>query len=271
MCMSASAAWYVCGAFQGWDAGTAVEMKAMGEGKYELTLDKMKAGFKIIDAQAWGGVELGAPEGTKVDVNNPDGFQLTNENGKDITFSAGDVIKDVTLGLDESTMKLYVYGEYVYEIPTLYLCGNWMGNDTWAQNDLTLMNQNGSIFTKNYTLEVATYESKVSAEGWAPQWGWYEAPEANLSLENPVVGVDKKGDSDPGNIKIDVLEAGEYTFTFDYDANTLAMSKASGIESIDVDNNVAPVYYNLQGVRVNNPENGLFIKVCGKEVTKVIR
>lgn len=46
-----------------------------------------------------------------------------------------------------------------------------------------------------------------------------------------------------------------------------------GVADLTADNNEnAPVvYFNLQGVRVDNPENGLFIKKQGNKVTKVIR
>ncbi len=44
----------------------------------------------------------------------------------------------------------------------------------------------------------------------------------------------------------------------------------SGIEDITVADTNAPVeYYNLQGVRVENPANGLYIKRQGKTATKV--
>lgn len=39
---------------------------------------------------------------------------------------------------------------------------------------------------------------------------------------------------------------------------------------ISSESNEAPVYYNLQGVRVANPENGLYIKVVGEKATKVL-
>ena len=47
-------------------------------------------------------------------------------------------------------------------------------------------------------------------------------------------------------------------------------STETGVESIEINENVAPVYYNLQGVKVANPENGVFIKVQGSKATKVI-
>jgi len=44
-----------------------------------------------------------------------------------------------------------------------------------------------------------------------------------------------------------------------------------GVEGIAVDNTNAPVeYYNLQGVRIENPTNGLYIRRQGSDVTKVI-
>lgn len=44
----------------------------------------------------------------------------------------------------------------------------------------------------------------------------------------------------------------------------------TGIDDIVAGDDTAPVYYNLQGVRVDNPENGMFIKVQGGKTSKVI-
>lgn len=49
----------------------------------------------------------------------------------------------------------------------------------------------------------------------------------------------------------------------------IKVSDPSGIESAVTDNSNAPAeYYNLQGVKVNNPENGLYIVKRGNKVTK---
>ncbi|MDE5657219.1 MAG: hypothetical protein K2I19_09145, partial [Muribaculaceae bacterium] len=54
---------------------------------------------------------------------------------------------------------------------------------------------------------------------------------------------------------------------FNLDLNALFAS----VGNVAVDDANAPVeYYNLQGVRVQNPENGLYIRRQGKNVTKVI-
>ena len=44
----------------------------------------------------------------------------------------------------------------------------------------------------------------------------------------------------------------------------------SGVANIELDETAAPVYYNLQGVRVANPEKGLYIVVKGNKSSKVI-
>lgn len=49
----------------------------------------------------------------------------------------------------------------------------------------------------------------------------------------------------------------------------VAEKDKSGIEGIEADNNAPVEYFNLQGVRVANPENGLYIRRQGAEVSKV--
>ena len=45
--------------------------------------------------------------------------------------------------------------------------------------------------------------------------------------------------------------------------------KTTGIENIEINENGSVVYYNLQGVKVANPENGVFIRVQGGKASKV--
>ena len=55
----------------------------------------------------------------------------------------------------------------------------------------------------------------------------------------------------------------------------LDLSSFAGIEDITIsdaaDANAPVEYFNLQGIRVENPENGLFIKRQGSKAEKVIR
>ena len=70
----------------------------------------------------------------------------------------------------------------------------------------------------------------------------------------------------------------KYTVTLSYNGNTdktftLNFQKSAnvGINGIE-EENAAPVYYNLQGIRVDAPQDGqIYIKRQGNKVMKVIR
>lgn len=47
-------------------------------------------------------------------------------------------------------------------------------------------------------------------------------------------------------------------------------NSTGAVENLEVENNAAPEYFNLQGVRVANPENGLYIVRRGTTVSKVM-
>ena len=44
----------------------------------------------------------------------------------------------------------------------------------------------------------------------------------------------------------------------------------TGIDGIDADNDREAVYYNMQGIKIENPTHGLYIRVCNGKSTKVI-
>ncbi len=71
---------------------------------------------------------------------------------------------------------------------------------------------------------------------------------------------DVKGQSKPVTLKFDKMP---YSHNFE-------MYQVTGIEDITVDENAPVEYYNLQGVRVENPANGLYIRRQGNKATKVL-
>ncbi len=82
---------------------------------------------------------------------------------------------------------------------------------------------------------------------------------------------------------------GTYTITYQYTKNdelttdvrefaadqevafiTFSDDTITGIDGINADNNAPVEYFNMQGIRVANPENGLFIRRQGNKVEKII-
>ncbi len=60
-----------------------------------------------------------------------------------------------------------------------------------------------------------------------------------------------------------------YLFAFEPETLALTVTMTSGVADIEAAEDVPAVYYNLQGVRVANPANGLFLEVRGNQVRKV--
>ena len=96
------------------------------------------------------------------------------------------------------------------------------------------------------------------------KWGASVTPTAD---KNPEVGarVIVKGDLINYNGTAKEVNAGNEIVSYE------APGSFDGVEDIVADDANAPVeFYNLQGVRVANPENGLYIRVQGKKATKVL-
>jgi hypothetical protein len=66
------------------------------------------------------------------------------------------------------------------------------------------------------------------------------------------------------NVSLSTASEGGYTVT------TTVQETSAGVEEVNVEaSDVAPVYYNLQGMRVDNPEHGIYIRCRGNKVDKV--
>lgn len=159
--------------------------------------------------------------------------------------------------------------------------------------DISVFNKYDEPITLTYEFyRVSPSVDEVSAN---PAFGGYQGCVGGTCIsgkDGEIGGGEKYWDLDPENsLTVDfecidatdlapktvafvykVMEGGEAvaTFTvnvdFTYEKDTTTTASVSGIGA---DSSEA-VYYNLQGVRVANPEKGLFIKKQGSKTTKVI-
>ncbi|MDE5843072.1 MAG: starch-binding protein [Muribaculaceae bacterium] len=63
---------------------------------------------------------------------------------------------------------------------------------------------------------------------------------------------------------------GIYSVTADLDKMKVSLSTSTGVEVFPIDIVKAPVYFNLQGVRVDNPKSGIYIRVHDGKSSKVV-
>lgn len=166
----------------------------------------------------------------------------------------------------------------------LYLMGN-LAQGSWQTNVGIEMTKDGNKYTaKDVQLVAVTGETKAfftfvttlssSSSDWdtvngSDRYG-AKSNDAPISvggsapMQQFVAGVNA---SSAYSWSVD---PGTYNVTADFDTMTATVSKSTtGIGRITGDPaSETPVYYNLQGVKVDEPHNGLYIVVRGSEVTK---
>lgn len=102
-----------------------------------------------------------------------------------------------------------------------------------------------------------------------------------------IVFIDKFRKDIPAGARIEIskeyafdLTPGSYSVRFENVAGkaisgtfplVIVEDPSSGVNSIESDTNTEPVYYNLQGIRVEKPTRGIYLMRSGNTVTKVVR
>lgn len=151
----------------------------------------------------------------------------------------------------------------------LYLVGSIAGlPEAWGDGFIEsheMKTTDGVIYTIENVQFAMGDLFKIAGSGWSPNIG-----AGNEAQVYPGREITLAKGSNPANLEVKVPYTGVVSYNFETDA--FIFGALAGIEGVEIDAaNVAPVYYNLQGVRVENAENGLFIEVRGNKAVKVIK
>lgn len=167
---------------------------------------------------------------------------------------------------------------------SLYILGNLEGAAGWSTTPGTgkAMTANGSVYTADGVKfvtaagETLCYFNLTDYVGssWddlnmnANRYGSATEGEA-VTLNSPSTIVKYANNVDASGCLSWTVPAGTYSVKADLSSMKLTVSTAAGIQVETVDDSAEAVYYNLQGVRVDQPAQGVYIKVSGNKATKV--
>ena len=244
-------------------------------------------------ASTWPGVAMTKADGNIWKYEVPEGTT-------GILFNAGD--GDATKTPDMTFVAGHLYdkngdkGEYISggdepnppvggDAPAaLYILGNLDGSQ-WDTSAGVAMTKEGNTFVaKKVKLVPAaeaiddycyfTFVTAIGADWDAVNMGGdrYGAPAKDTPL---TPGTESPMTKYTLNVNASAAEswkipAGTYDITADFANMTVkATTSTSGVDEVEAaDSDILPIYYNLQGVRVDNPAPGLYIVVRGSKVTK---
>ena len=190
-----------------WDPVDAFTYQGGGIYQAKISLTAGDYSFKIAGSDWDGSVNLGAPD---------TGGEMT-EGEAIITKSYGDNLS-ITLGLDGTyifeldasdtiTPTLTVKNEDPFLGTTIYLRG---GMNSWGETD-GMTHIGGGIYQGTFNISADTHSFKLASSDWSTvNLG---APEADIAMVEGVTQLLLSGSSD--NFSMEVVAAGDYTFTFD--------------------------------------------------------
>lgn len=155
----------------------------------------------------------------------------------------------------------------------LYIIGGPAG---WSDNDRYKFETTDHI---HFWLDItednripANQGFKISNSSWAPY---------NLGTAAPLVAGNSyqftptedqckmSADYSNGTIYCRIGNTGAAEVIFHNGLKEHTVPIVSGIDNIEIDSNIEPEYYNMQGIRVDNPRTGMYIKRTGNKVSKV--
>ena len=216
-------------------------------------------------------------------IDAPGDYNAT-ENGKNWTIN---LEGKMTFTYNPTTLLLSVTGGSQSPVGTpekVYLIGNF-GDTHWSTADPVEMTKDGDKFSVEAELKAAGtdtedgYFSFVTAKG--AEWDDVNGSDrygAKTKDEAITVSTDVEYEKFAAGVNASAanswkLKAGKYVFTIDFEKGVVRVEPktSTGVENISAAGEAAAEYYNLQGVRVANPANGIFIRVANGKAVKVRR
>lgn len=272
LCASASnaATWSVIGGFNGWGADE--DMTQKSENVYEITMPSLSGEFKFRCDHSWD-VNLGADY-----VKDLTGNATVPVENSGANFSFETEVTNVTLTLDVANKTLTISGlpndMVVPEPPKieesgLYLIGEPAGQ--WKPSVGIGMTETApGVFSWEGELKENQYLSFVTELDSNNDWNVLNShrygPESDGTELSPNTALGLVYPKD-GAWKVVVTD--NYTVVVDTKAMTVKALNSVGVNCLEAVGNDA-VYFNMQGMRVANPENGMYIRISNNKSEKVI-
>lgn len=165
----------------------------------------------------------------------------------------------------------------------IYLIGNVEGMIWASAHAIPQNSKNGGVYTWNdITFDDSSdgfsyFSFLTRLDDTDGEWGpANDADRYGAPAKDPSISVGQPGTVKKYAVNVDAMgceawkvKAGTYAVTLDLSKMTVLLSTPSGVEEVEITDAV-PVYFNLQGQRVDNPEKGVYIVVKGYKSEKMI-
>lgn len=263
---------YIFGSFNNWDSSQSIEMWN-DNGVYTIEELEFGAGgnFGVSTVQGdWNAVNANRYGFATDNAIATDGVAMPIVKGEGAIQVPGAGVYNIYVNLSAMTVTVKKTGDVAINVPTkLYAMGN-LSVGAWEPATAVELAKNGNTFSGQVTFTGAgDGYSYFALSGGAGDWTTVNANRFAPKAGEVAFNLEDKVEFGKGEAAFKVKAEGTYYINVDFDAMTVQVStQSSGIESIEFIEDAPAVYYNLQGVEIANPQNGLYIVKRGNKVTK---
>lgn len=264
---------FIFGSFNGWDPANSLEMWKEN-GVYVMEDIEFGAGgnFAVSTKQSsdWGTVNSNRYGFAQDNAIATEGVAMKIVKGEGAMQVPAAGVYNIYVDLSAMTVTVKKAGKVTIETPAkLYVMGN-----------LSVGSWDPATAVELEKIDDNNFSGQVTFSGAGDGYSYFAIAGAKGSWEavNPVrfapvagevaFNIDENVEFSKGEAAFKVVAEGTYYINVDFKNLTVNVSNyATGVEAIDVET-ATPVYYNLQGVEVANPQNGLYIVKQGNKVSK---
>lgn len=224
-------------------------------GQFKITLSNTSFNALVSSVQDNEGMKINVPMGMAYcDGSEDNDWKWYNNEAGKYTLIVN--LKDATLTATQ-------------EIKELYMVGGAVPGSGWDRGNAPELTRGADgIFTWTGMLDAGDFKFVTSRSSWNSVVAMNVDEAVVIGKKMPV---QLNGEGGNRDYKWTIGTAGKYTIAVDTNAMTLLVTDpdTTGIEAVGTSDNTPAVYYDLSGVRVDNPSNGVYICVRNGVVSKV--
>ncbi|MDY2931691.1 MAG: hypothetical protein SOT90_06225, partial [Muribaculaceae bacterium] len=244
--------------FNEWTIDEGYQFEDNGEGKYTLKGARIaKIGTFQISDGAWS-IQYGG-DGTKPNITS-DSMSATLEIGgfNRNAYCSITGVYDITFDINT---QVITFAKSTFEGWWVNVIGDY---NSWGDNGRQIDNEGFAKFEDEL---IGTSEFKIKV--WDGRKDYYYSVGAPVAINN---WIQLTGDNPVNMTVADAVEGNHYAITYDAHQNAIYITPvgANGIADITTETADDTIYYNLQGNRVDNPVNGVYIKVVNGKASKIM-
>lgn len=254
--------WALVGSYSDWKFEQSEVFAGEGD-NLSCTIANLTTGFKIVDItnNNWD-IQYGTSTPIEIGVN----YTLSGKDGgadpSNMELASPILsVKNATVNWNPTTASMSITAaesDIVKGYPTLYVTGSFCEWVAPGNEGSVLCTNEGAKYTATVNFgEADETEFKLAGEGWSNEIA------GGMNITSTPVVVTKGG----GNLKTSMN--GELILTFNMDTMEMSLSVSTGVAAVEEAEGEAE-YFNLQGIRVENPDKGIYIVKRGAKTTKVV-